>query len=130
MPRGHAVADFRYDDTTSDPGTLYLLEINTQPGMTPTSLVPEQAAYRGISFPDLVARMVEGAQCDVLKPFSSAQKKKPGRGKAAVRRHRPASPWRGTLLLGRRGGGRARRRRRGHRLDRPVRVSRPHLGKP
>lgn len=34
----------------------------------------------------------------LLKPFSSAQKKKPGRGKAAVRRHRPASPWRGTLL--------------------------------
>lgn len=62
--RGVTRCDFRYDDTTSDPGTLYLLEINTQPGMTPTSLVPEQAAYRGISFPDLVARMVEGAQCD------------------------------------------------------------------
>lgn len=62
--RGVTRCDFRYDDTTSNPGTLYLLEINTQPGMTPTSLVPEQAAYRGISFPDLVARMVEGAQCD------------------------------------------------------------------
>ncbi len=57
-------ADFRYDD--SKPGTagLYLLEINTQPGMTPLSLVPEQAAYRGISFPDLVAWMVEHARCD------------------------------------------------------------------
>ena len=43
---------------------LYLLEINTQPGMTPLSLVPEQAAYRGISFPDLVGWMVENAQCD------------------------------------------------------------------
>lgn len=62
--RGVTRCDFRYDDTATDPGTLYLLEINTQPGMTPTSLVPEQAAYRGISFPDLVARMVEGAQCD------------------------------------------------------------------
>ena len=62
--RGVSRCDFRYDDTQSDPGVLYLLEINTQPGMTPTSLVPEQAAFRGISFPELVARMVEGAQCD------------------------------------------------------------------
>lgn len=62
--RGVTRCDFRYDDTRADPGTLYLLEINTQPGMTPTSLVPEQAAYRGISFPELVARMVEGARCD------------------------------------------------------------------
>lgn len=62
--RGVSRCDFRYDDTQADPGTLYLLEINTQPGMTPTSLVPEQAAFRGISFPDLVARMVEGARCD------------------------------------------------------------------
>jgi len=62
--RGVSRCDFRYDDTASDPGTLYLLEINTQPGMTPTSLVPEQAAFRGIGFADLVARMVEGARCD------------------------------------------------------------------
>ena len=62
--RGVSRCDFRYDDTKADPGVLYLLEINTQPGMTPTSLVPEQAAFRGISFPELVARMVEGAQCD------------------------------------------------------------------
>jgi D-alanine-D-alanine ligase len=62
--RGVTRADLRYDD--SKPGTagLYLLEINTQPGMTPLSLVPEQAAYRGISFPDLVAWMVEHARCD------------------------------------------------------------------
>ena len=57
--RGVARADLRYDGQD-----LYMLEINTQPGMTPTSLVPEQAAFRGISFPELVARMVEGAQCD------------------------------------------------------------------
>ncbi len=43
---------------------LYLLEVNTQPGMTPLSLVPEQAAYRGIAFPDLVVRLVEWARCD------------------------------------------------------------------
>jgi D-alanine-D-alanine ligase len=62
--RGVARTDLRYDDTDADPGTLYLLEINTQPGMTSTSLVPEQAAYRGISFSELVARMVEEATCD------------------------------------------------------------------
>jgi D-alanine-D-alanine ligase len=64
--RGVARADFRYDDTQSeegDPGELVMLEINTQPGMTPTSLVPEQAAYKGISFPDLVGWMVEDASC-------------------------------------------------------------------
>jgi D-alanine-D-alanine ligase len=41
-----------------------MLEVNTQPGMTPTSLVPEQAAYVGIGFSDLVAWMVENAECD------------------------------------------------------------------
>ena len=56
--------DFRFDDTRPCLDGLYLLEINTQPGMTPLSLVPEQAAYRGISFPDLVGWMVENAQCD------------------------------------------------------------------
>ncbi len=62
--RGVSRSDFRYDDTAGEPGLLYLLEVNTQPGMTPTSLVPEQAAARGISFPALVARMVEEARCD------------------------------------------------------------------
>jgi len=38
--------------------------VNTQPGMTPLSLVPEQAKYRGISFPELVGWMVENARCD------------------------------------------------------------------
>lgn len=61
--RGIARADFRYDDTTRSPGELVMLEINTQPGMTPTSLVPEQAAFKGISFPDLVSWMVEDASC-------------------------------------------------------------------
>jgi len=62
--RGVTRCDFRYDDTQPGLDGLYLLEINTQPGMTPLSLVPEQAAYRGISFPDLVGWMVENAQCD------------------------------------------------------------------
>jgi D-alanine-D-alanine ligase len=43
---------------------LYLLEVNTQPGMTPLSLVPEQAAARGIDFPALVEWMLEDASCD------------------------------------------------------------------
>ena len=43
---------------------FYLLEINTQPGMTNLSLVPEIAAYKGIKFEDLVERMVEDADYD------------------------------------------------------------------
>jgi D-alanine-D-alanine ligase len=63
--RGVSRSDFRYDDTADGgPNRLYLLEVNTQPGMTPLSLVPEQAKYRGISFPELVAWMVENARCD------------------------------------------------------------------
>lgn len=57
--RGVSRADIRYDGKK-----LYMLEINTQPGMTPTSLVPEQAAYMNISFQDLVSWMVENAACD------------------------------------------------------------------
>ena len=62
--RGVSRSDFRYDDTGDMPGSLYYLETNTQPGMTSTSLVPEQARYLGMSFPDLCAWMVENAACD------------------------------------------------------------------
>ena len=62
--RGVTRADFRYDDTMRNPGDLYLLEINTQPGMTPLSLVPEQAQHVGMSFAELVSWMVENAACD------------------------------------------------------------------
>ena len=62
--RGVSRADFRYDDSNGEPGDLILLEVNTQPGMTPLSLVPEQAAYAGINFSDLVRWMVENASCD------------------------------------------------------------------
>jgi D-alanine-D-alanine ligase len=61
--RGATRADFRYDDTAGEPGRLVLLEINTQPGLTRTSLLPEQAAHRGIGFPQLCAWMVEQATC-------------------------------------------------------------------
>lgn len=62
--RGVSRVDFRYDDTGGEPGALALLEVNTQPGMTQTSLVPEIAAAAGISFEELVAWMVENAECD------------------------------------------------------------------
>lgn len=63
--RGISRSDFRYDDTEGDdPAKLYILETNTQPGMTALSLVPEQARHLGISYPQLCAWMVEHAACD------------------------------------------------------------------
>jgi D-alanine-D-alanine ligase len=59
--RGVSRADFRYDGSTEGTGGLVCLEINTQPGMTETSLVPEIAAHAGISFSELVRWMVEDA---------------------------------------------------------------------
>jgi D-alanine-D-alanine ligase len=59
--RGVSRADFRYDDRTEGTGGLVCLEVNTQPGMTETSLVPELAAHAGISFDELVRWMVEDA---------------------------------------------------------------------
>lgn len=58
--RGVTRSDFRYDDKA---GRLVILETNTQPGMTPTSLIPEQAAYLGIDYPSLVRWMIEDASC-------------------------------------------------------------------
>ncbi|ACT58105.1 D-alanine--D-alanine ligase [Hirschia baltica] len=58
--RGVSRSDFRYDDDTK---RLVILETNTQPGMTPTSLVPEQAAHKGISYEKLVRWMIEDASC-------------------------------------------------------------------
>ena len=62
--RGVSRADFRYDDTAGEPGRLVLLEVNTQPGMTRTSLLPEQAAHCGIAFPALCRWLVEEARND------------------------------------------------------------------
>lgn len=59
--RGISRADFRYDDRTGDESGLVCLEVNTQPGMTETSLVPELAAHAGYSFGELVKWMVEDA---------------------------------------------------------------------
>jgi D-alanine-D-alanine ligase len=62
--RGVSRADFRYDDTKGGTGELICLEVNTQPGMTGTSLVPELAGYAGWSFGELVRWMVEDASCN------------------------------------------------------------------
>ncbi len=59
--RGVTRSDFRFDEEAD---RLVILETNTQPGMTPTSLVPEQAAWLGMPFEDLVAWMIEDASCD------------------------------------------------------------------
>jgi D-alanine-D-alanine ligase len=59
--RGVSRADLRYDDTPGGSGALVVLEVNTQPGMTATSLVPEMAAHAGHSFGELVQWMVEDA---------------------------------------------------------------------
>lgn len=61
--RGVSRADFRFDDTPGGTGELICLEVNTQPGMTGTSLVPELAAYAGWSFGQLVRWIVEDASC-------------------------------------------------------------------
>jgi D-alanine-D-alanine ligase len=58
--KGTSRSDFRWDDEQGADG-LYLLEVNTQPGMTPLSLVPEQAKYRGMSYSELVQRIIEEA---------------------------------------------------------------------
>jgi D-alanine-D-alanine ligase len=61
--RGISRTDFRYDDTDGEPGRIYFLEINTQPGLTPLSLVPELARHAGITFDALVDWIVEDAGC-------------------------------------------------------------------
>jgi len=59
--RGITRSDFRYDDTNGEPGNIYILETNTQPGMTPLSLSPEIALHAGISYKHLVDALVKEA---------------------------------------------------------------------
>lgn len=61
--RGITRSDFRYDDTKGEPGALYYLETNPQPGLTPLSLVPEIVAHEGMTYAQLVQWMVEDASC-------------------------------------------------------------------
>ena len=62
--RGVSRTDFRFDEGEDGEGELVCLEVNTQPGMTETSLVPDMAAHAGISFGELVEWIVEDASCD------------------------------------------------------------------
>ena len=62
--RGVSRTDFRFNDQAGPDGELVCLEINTQPGMTETSLVPEQAKHAGHTFEELVSWMVEDASCN------------------------------------------------------------------
>ncbi len=62
--RGVSRADFRYDDRPGGTGDLVVLEVNTQPGLTETSLLPELAAHVGLTFGELVRWMVDDASCD------------------------------------------------------------------
>jgi len=62
--RGVSRTDFRFNDRAGEDGELVCLEINTQPGMTETSLAPEQARYAGHSFEELVSWLVEDASCN------------------------------------------------------------------
>ncbi len=62
--RGVSRTDFRFNDQAGPDGELVCLEINTQPGMTPLSLAPEQARFAGHSFEEMVAWMVEDASCN------------------------------------------------------------------
>ena len=62
--RGVSRTDFRFDDRPEGTGELICLEVNTQPGMTATSLVPELAGHSGMSFGDLVRWIVEDASCN------------------------------------------------------------------
>ncbi len=62
--RGISRADFRFDDRTGGTGELICLEVNTQPGMTATSLVPELASHSGLTFGELVRWIVEDASCN------------------------------------------------------------------
>jgi hypothetical protein len=69
-------ADLRYDDTAAS-RALCLLEVNTQPGMTPLSLVPESAAAVGIDFPDLCAWLVEQRATTGLHPRHELRRPRP-----------------------------------------------------
>jgi D-alanine-D-alanine ligase len=65
--RGTSRSDFRWDDERGVDG-LFLLEVNTQPGMTPLSLVPEQARHTGMSYPELVQAIVDEAMVEAPRP--------------------------------------------------------------
>ena len=103
--KGASRSDFRWDDEQGEAG-VYLLEVNTQPGMTPLSLVPEQAKLKGISYGELVERLIEEAlpmsashvRRGALRAPSRASRRRSRsrrrspRGCRSIRRARTSSP--------------------------------------
>ena len=75
--KGASRSDFRWDDTQGEAG-IYLLEVNTQPGMTPLSLVPEQARQKGISYGELCERIVAEALAGATKIAEALEGAKAG----------------------------------------------------
>jgi D-alanine-D-alanine ligase len=75
--KGASRSDFRWDDTQGEAG-IYLLEVNTQPGMTPLSLVPEQARQKGISYGELCERIVAEALAGAPKDSEALEEAKAG----------------------------------------------------
>ena len=75
--KGASRSDFRWDDTQGEAG-VYLLEVNTQPGMTPLSLVPEQARQKGISYGELCERIVAEALAGATKKAEALEGTKAG----------------------------------------------------
>lgn len=63
---GISRVDFRYDDTNGEPGRLIILEVNSQPGLTPLSIAPEILRYAGYEFNDLVQWMIDKARCRLI----------------------------------------------------------------
>jgi len=68
--KGISRSDFRWDDELGEAG-VYLLEVNTQPGMTPLSLAPEQAKQRGIAYGELVERLIAEALGEEFQPHET-----------------------------------------------------------
>jgi len=75
--RGASRSDFRWDDTMGEAG-IFLLEVNTQPGMTPLSLVPEQARQKGISYGELVERIIAEALSETTAPTETLEPARSG----------------------------------------------------
>ena len=117
--RGASRADLRYDDTAGEPGRLVLLEVNTQPGLTPTSLLPEQAAHCGPVPSPLCARGWWSTPHAARDPQSARGRASPFPAEAAAAAAEAADP---PGLV----GDRRVLRRAGRHPGRPLRRTRRH----
>ena len=120
--KGASRSDFRWDDELGEAG-VYLLEVNTQPGMTPLSLVPEQAKSKGIAYGELVERLIDGGA-----PMSAAHVRRGGAPRQDAQEREGRGPEEDRQAAARRPGareqGRGPRFRRVHARDRARRAGR------